>query len=223
LQAIYARATDAITSGPVRRVNCTKVLERIDAYLRAINCRSLPCFNLSMSLSNESEWSGLDAHEPLPGSHVVTPRRGYLHHGIYAGSGRVVHYPGLAYSLRRGPVEETSLARFTDGRPIRVIAGAAPSHFDRCEVVRRARSRVGENSYRLFSNNCEHFCEWCVNGAHRSYQVEALLRQPARSLRLLIRFVSKVCSIIARILLGRRAVDRHCLAIPLHSQANTKG
>jgi Lecithin retinol acyltransferase len=162
-----------------------------------------------MSLPNESEWSAPAAFEPSLGSQVVTPRRGYLHHGIYVGAGRVVHYSGLAYGLRRGPVEEISLARFTDGRPIRVRTGGAPSYFDRCEVVRRARSRVGENSYRLFSNNCEHFCEWCVYGEHRSYQVEALLRQPARALRALIRFVSKAYSIPARILLGPRSGPEH--------------
>ena len=43
------------------------------------------------------------------------------------------------------------------------------------EVIRRARSRVGEDCYRLLTNNCEHFCEWCLRGEHRSYQVEALL------------------------------------------------
>jgi hypothetical protein len=26
-----------------------------------------------------------------------------------------------------------------------------------------------------FSNNCEHLSEWCVNGEHRSLQVERLL------------------------------------------------
>jgi len=158
-----------------------------------------------MSLPNESEWLALTTHEPLLGSHVVTPRPGYLHHGIYVGAGRVVHYSGLAYGLRKGPVEEISLARFTDGRSIWVRSGGAPSHFDRGEVVRRARSRVGENSYKLFSNNCEHFCEWCVYGEHRSYQVEALLGRPAQVLRTLIRFVSMACSMPARILLGPRS------------------
>jgi hypothetical protein len=43
------------------------------------------------------------------------------------------------------------------------------------EIVRRARSRLGENRYRFLSNNCEHFSEWCVNGEHRSPQVECLL------------------------------------------------
>jgi len=186
----------------------------IDSYLRAIKFHSLLCSDWAMSLPNVSEWSALAVHEPLLGSHVLTPRRGYLHHGIYVGAGRVVHYSGLAYGLRRGPVEEISLARFTDGRSVRVRAGAAPSHFDRCEVVRRARSRVGENSYRLFSNNCEHFCEWCVYGEHRSYQVEALLMQPARALRALIRFVSKACSMAARILLSPRSDPKQSGSMP---------
>lgn len=30
--------------------------------------------------------------DDLPlGAHLTTPRRGYVHHGIYAGSGRVIH------------------------------------------------------------------------------------------------------------------------------------
>jgi hypothetical protein len=56
--------------------------------------------------------------EPPLGSHLITPRRGYLHHGIYVGDGKVVHYAGLAGGLHRGPVEEVPLARFTRGRPV---------------------------------------------------------------------------------------------------------
>jgi len=44
--------------------------------------------------------------EPPLGSHLVTPRRGYLHHGIYVGAGKVVHYSGFAHGLRRGPVKK---------------------------------------------------------------------------------------------------------------------
>jgi hypothetical protein len=46
------------------------------------------------------------------GSHVVTPRRGHLHHGIYLGARKVIHYEGLAHGLRTGPVEEIPLAHF---------------------------------------------------------------------------------------------------------------
>ena len=46
---------------------------------------------------------------------------------------------------------------------------------DRPEVVHRARSRLGEDRYHVLRNNCEHFCEWCVRGQNRSYQVDALV------------------------------------------------
>src|SRR5580692_2557019 len=109
--------------------------------------------------------------EPPLGAHMVTPRRGYTHHGIYVGGGKVVQYGGLSWGLRRGPVEEVSVAQFSQGRPVWVrVLG---SHwFDRHEVVRRARLRLGEDRYSVLTNNCEHFCEWCVRGQHRSYQVD---------------------------------------------------
>jgi len=111
------------------------------------------------------------AREPPLGAHMVTPRRGYTHHGIYVGEGRVVQYGGLSWGLRRGPVEEVPLSQFSQGRPVWVrVVG---SHwFDQHEVVRRARLRLGEDRYSVLSNNCEHFCEWCVRGRHLSYQVD---------------------------------------------------
>jgi hypothetical protein len=131
--------------------------------------------------------------EPTLGSHVITPRRGYLHHGIYVGGGKVVHYAGLADGLRRGPVEEISLARFTAGRPVWVRLDAR-THFDCREVIRRARSRVGEHRYRLLTNNCEHFCEWCLRGENRSYQIEAWLARPGRALKATIRLIARPLS-----------------------------
>jgi Lecithin retinol acyltransferase len=110
-------------------------------------------------------------HEPPLGAHIVTPRRGYTHHGIYVGGGRVVQYGGLSWGLRRGAVEEVPLAQFSQGRPVWVrLVGS--QWFDQHEVVRRARLRLGENRYSVLTNNCEHFCEWCVRGQHRSYQVD---------------------------------------------------
>ena len=123
---------------------------------------------------------GADDEPPL-GAHLVTPRRGYLHHGIYVGGSRVIHYSGLSRGLRRGPVEEVPLARFALGRPIWVRRSAS-STFDLWEIVCRARSRVGENCYRLLTNNCEHFCEWCLRGTPRSLQVEELAATPVRIL-----------------------------------------
>jgi Lecithin retinol acyltransferase len=122
----------------------------------------------------------LDQEPPL-GAHLVTPRRGYLHHGIYVGARKVVHYSGLAHGLRGGPVEEVSLARFACGQRVWVRCGS-PCAFDVAEVVRRARSRVGEDRYRLLTNNCEHLCEWCLRGEARSFQVEAWLARSRQAL-----------------------------------------
>lgn len=112
--------------------------------------------------------------DELPlGAHLVSPRRGYLHHGVYAGNGRVIHYGGMHRLFVRRPVEEISLEEFTLGRGLTVKPWVAPK-FSGTDVVERARSRIGENRYRLLSNNCEHFTEWCIGGTSRSPQVEAV-------------------------------------------------
>jgi Lecithin retinol acyltransferase len=122
-----------------------------------------------------------EGEEPALGSHLLTPRLGFAHHGIYVGGGRVVHYGALVQGVHRGPVEQVSLAQFTHGHTLWVRPGAA--RFGCEEVIRRAQSRIGENSYRLLSNNCEHFCEWCLRGEHRSEQVERALVLPRRFAR----------------------------------------
>jgi hypothetical protein len=129
------------------------------------------------STFSQREWRLAENDAPPPGSHVVASRRGYTHHGIFVGDGRVVHYAGLSRGWRRGPVEEVSLAEFARGRSVQVRPSANP-RFDRKEVVARARSRLGENCYRVLSNNCEHFCEWSLHGEARSQQVESWRARP---------------------------------------------
>lgn len=108
-----------------------------------------------------------------PGMHLVSPRRGFEHHGIYAGNGRVIQYTGFKGWLRIGPVEEVSLQEFSRGNGFTVRPAG---RFSPEEALERARSRLGENLYRVLSNNCEHFARWCVSGVSRSFQVERLAR-----------------------------------------------
>jgi HRAS-like suppressor 3 len=144
----------------------------------------------------------LHAESELPiGSHIVTRRHGYTHHGIYAGVGQVVHYAGLSGGLRGGRVEEIALARFSAGHTVSVVSGMAP-RFEGWEVAQRARSRIGENSYRLLTNNCEHFCEWCLRGQQRSYQIDEHF---ARSARVLHETQHVIAELLSR---SRRAVLR---------------
>ena len=129
----------------------------------------------------DQRWpSGLEREPPL-GAHLTTSRRGYAHHGLYVGHGRVVHYSGLSGFWQGGPVEEVSLSRFAVGHPVQIVDHDRPPYSPE-EIVRRARSRIGENDYRLLTNNCEHFCNWCRCGVSHSAQVERRWQLPFRVL-----------------------------------------
>ena len=118
-----------------------------------------------------------------PGTHVVTDRILYAHHGIYVGNGRVVHYAGLCNGWQSGLIEEVSLEEFADGERILAVAHSSRS-FSNAEIVARARSRLGEDMYHIVRNNCEHFCQWCVTGRKHSWQVREWMSLPGRLLRM---------------------------------------
>jgi hypothetical protein len=122
--------------------------------------------------------------EPPVGAHLTTSRRGYTHHGIYVGEGRVVHYSGLSGFWHCGPVEEVPMPQFAVGRPVQIVDRGASFHSP-LESARRTRSRIGENDYRLLTNNCEHFCNWCISGVSRSAQAEQSWLYPLRALLIL--------------------------------------
>jgi hypothetical protein len=124
-----------------------------------------------------------DAGDLPIGSHLISPRKFYLHHGIYLGCGDVAHYSGFSGSLKPGPIEVADLESFANGKPVWLIQESCEYSSD--EIVSRARSRMGENQYRIFSNNCEHFCSWCIGGESCSAQVRAFLHCP----RYLLSFV----------------------------------
>lgn len=80
----------------------------------------------------------------------------YTHHGIYIGSGEVIHY--LAESVKLDSVEN-----FCAGYKIRLRTGS-PARYSQAQIVERAYSRIGEDRYNVLLNNCEHFCRWCRCG-----------------------------------------------------------
>jgi len=118
------------------------------------------------------------------GSWLSARRRGYTHHGIYVGGGRVAHYAGLSRGWRRGPVEIVSLAEFSLGERLWVKSTPTARYVGQA-AAQRALSRLGENEYRILTNNCEHFCAWCLDGESRSRQVEGWLQWPSSIGRLI--------------------------------------
>jgi hypothetical protein len=103
----------------------------------------------------------------------------YNHCGIYAGDGKVIHFAapaGAEISMESAVIHETTLERFQDGCPLKVIdfpgGKEGEKIFSAEETVERARSRLGEKGYNFVTNNCDHFALWCKIGKHRSLQAE---------------------------------------------------
>ncbi|WP_349618278.1 lecithin retinol acyltransferase family protein [Azotobacter salinestris] len=104
----------------------------------------------------------------------------YTHHGVYVGSGLVVHYAGYANGFVSGSrkVERIALEAFSAGEPVQVRQ-CASRPFSRGQVVARALSRLGEDEYHLLLRNCEHFATWCCTGEESSEQVRSAVSQAA--------------------------------------------
>jgi hypothetical protein len=108
------------------------------------------------------------------GEHLRVFRGVYFHHGLSIGDGLVIHYASDRSGDDDCRVRCVSLKEFAQGASVDVLA-----HPDRvfgpARSVARARSRLGEASYSLVFNNCEHFVNWCIEGESRSRQVEAVV------------------------------------------------
>lgn len=131
--------------------------------------------NSNLSRSNysygQSAYFTASGYEIAIGDHLIVSRTFYMHHGIYAGGGIVIHYSGLSDGLKSGPVTFDTLDTFSAGREITVREYSSPKFLGR-KVVIRAESRLGERKYDVHSNNCEDFCTWAITGEHGSQQVE---------------------------------------------------
>ena len=94
------------------------------------------------------------------GDHIKVMRPLYSHHAIYMGKGVVCHYDNFV-------IHKSSLVDFADGELI--IIDNEESPYRRKEIVRRAKSRLGEARYNPFFNNCENFATWCRCGGSIYY------------------------------------------------------
>lgn len=110
------------------------------------------------------------------GAHLSSKRTGYTHHGIYIGIDKVIHYSGLASGLSKGKICETSFEDFNQNQSeVAIIEHLdAKCVYSNVDIVKRAKSRLGEDGYNLFNNNCEHFATWCVTGVSESAQVKTV-------------------------------------------------
>lgn len=109
-----------------------------------------------------------------PGDHLITPRLGFTHHGLYIGNHEVIHYAGYSSGDESGQVVLTSLENFSDGYSCNVVNHSL-RRYSREQSIDRACSRLGEAHYSALLNNCEHFVTWCIQGFHYSQQITHLV------------------------------------------------
>jgi hypothetical protein len=145
------------------------------------------------------------------GDHLRVFRGYYCHHGIYVGDDQVIHYGRGLADLANAKVEMVSTRVFSNNSPIEILDSA--SNFSADEIVARAKSRLGESSYDLFQNNCEHFVSWCRTAESHSNQIattETIARQSAAAAvkpamkRLLANRIAKASTGVVAIKLASR-------------------
>ncbi|NMF85958.1 lecithin retinol acyltransferase family protein [Nodosilinea sp. P-1105] len=90
----------------------------------------------------------------------------YQHHGIDCGDRSVIHYSKAGQVAE---VARTSFEQFSWGNPVHPVHHTAA--YADAVVIERATSRLGEQQYDLFTNNCEHFANWCKTGRSESAQL----------------------------------------------------
>jgi hypothetical protein len=108
---------------------------------------------------------------PFVGEHLVSPRNGFIHHGLGDEKGGVLHYAGLSEAAASGPVIRSDFDKFRHGHKI-IVVPHKHRKYGLLESVERAKQRIGEENYDMPTNNCEHFVSWCINGKVKSKQVE---------------------------------------------------
>ncbi len=113
-----------------------------------------------------------------PGDHIRVKRRLYNHHGICIGNNLVIHYApppgkgigdGIGWQQVFGAdsqvntIHETDIRAFigNDVASARIVDYKPSDSYPPLKSIARAKSRLGENGYNLWGNNCEHLARWC--------------------------------------------------------------
>ena len=130
---------------------------------------------------NKEQWG---KNSPQSADHIKTPRAGgiYTHHGIYISDAEVIHFASEDSDNLIGAGNEiinTDLKTFLRGGEllVRIYNTEEQSRlFDKDAIISYARACVGDDGYNLVINNCEHFCNDCTFGEHRSKQVDAVFK-----------------------------------------------
>lgn len=103
------------------------------------------------------------------------------HYGIYVNDDEIIQFGPPPVSLRRNDADievcVTDIENFLCGKFLEVaeLDRKEKKHARKPEeVIRIARSRIGEKGYNILHNNCEHFVNECVFGEKQCSMVDRL-------------------------------------------------
>uniref|UniRef100_A0A6C0IXI2 LRAT domain-containing protein n=1 Tax=viral metagenome TaxID=1070528 RepID=A0A6C0IXI2_9ZZZZ len=127
------------------------------------------------------------------GDHISIKRNiknltSYRHHGIYIGNDEVIHYSDENMNPITAEIKKTSINKFigkSDIKTLRILYYEkynlntiySNKSFEPYTVVARAYSRLGEKSYNILNNNCEHFANYCKVGISKSIQSDNIINR----------------------------------------------
>lgn len=98
----------------------------------------------------------------------------YYHYGIYIGDNKVIHYSSNGGSIQSAEICVGDMdTSFPKGKYF-VLDFSGNAKYSAEDIIKRAQSRLGEKSYDLINNNCEHFAVWCKTNNAESYQIDSL-------------------------------------------------
>ena len=106
------------------------------------------------------------------GAHVRIRRTyGIDHHAIIVGGNGASLSPVMVVdNAKVYGVSQRTLDTVAAGDPVEIVA--RPQSAEKANhIVERAYSQIGK-PYDLFSQNCEHFSNWCYDGMPRSLQLQ---------------------------------------------------
>ena len=127
----------------------------------------------------------------ITGDHIRVVYTFYDHYMLvtedYNGDERlkVIHYTGAFDSRLSSKISSASVSGSTKGRggiikedlediaekELEVLTYKSPTKpYPTDDAIRRARTRLGENKYNAFFNNCETFVNWALTGEGKSAQ-----------------------------------------------------
>ncbi len=107
----------------------------------------------------------------------------YCHYGIYIGDNKVIHYSSNGGSIQNAEIRVGDMdASFPKGKYF-VLDFSGSANYSADDIIKRAQSRLGEKSYDLINNNCEHFAVWCKTNNSESYQIDSLSKTQIQMLK----------------------------------------